>query len=145
MDYKNEYESLKQQLKDLGFDDDRLNQILDLAAEEAIDFAIQDLNENLDEASLEEISNELQKEIPNKEKAVEILNLIFEKGYGTEAESKKYEYINQYLRETVELTKNSKDLMYKYNQGDPTAVASVQSNMTNPDAQEVEKHLNTQE
>lgn len=145
MDYKNEYESLKQQLKDLGFDDDRLNQILDLAAEEAIDFAIQDLSENLDEASLEEISNELQKEIPNKEKAVEILNLIFEKGYGTEAESKKYEYINQYLRETVELTKNSKDLMDKYNQGDPTAVASVQSNMTNPDAQEVEKHLNTQE
>lgn len=142
MDYKNEYEQLKQRFRDLGFDEEKLNQILDLAVDETVDLAVADLSENLDEQVLAEIAEEIQKEIPDKEKAIKVLDMIFEKGYGENAEQKKYEYMNQYLRETLELAKNSKDLMEKYNQGDPTAVASVQANMNNPDTEDIKKYLN---
>jgi len=142
MDYKNEYEQLIQQLRDLGFDEEKLNQLLDLAIDETVDLAVSDLSENLDEQILAEIAEEIQKEIPDKEKAKKVLDMIFQKGYGEKAEQKKYEYMNQYLRETLELAKNSKELMDKYNQGDPTAVASVQANMNNPDTEDIKKYLN---
>jgi hypothetical protein len=45
------------------------------------------------------------------------------------------------MKETVEITKKSKDLFDRYQQGDPTAVATIQSNMGDPDVQAIKDHI----
>jgi DNA-binding transcriptional MerR regulator len=129
------------ELKSLGFDDNEINQLLDLAAEEALDVALNEIDEKLNDQELKELSQQLEKPIQTKEDAEEKLNLIFNKVYGENAENKKLELITKYMKETVEITKKSKDLFDRYQQGDPTAVATIQSNMGDPDVQAIKDHI----
>lgn len=129
------------ELKSLGFEDDKINQLLDLAAEEALDVALNEIDEKLNDQELEELSKQLEKPIQTKEDAEEKLDLIFNKVYGENAENKKLELINKYMRETLEITKKSKDLFDRYQQGDPTAVATIQSNMGDSDVQAIKDHI----
>ncbi len=129
------------ELKSLGFENDKINQLLDLAAEEALDVALNEIDEKLNDQELEELSKQLEKPIQTKEDAKEKLDLIFIKVYGENAENKKLELINKYMRETIEITKKSKDLFDRYQQGDPTAVATIQSNMGDPDVQSIKDHI----
>lgn len=129
------------ELKSLGFENDKINQLLDLAAEEALDVALNEIGEKLNDQELEELSKQLEKPIQTKEDAKEKLDLIFNKVYGENAENKKLELINKYMRETIEITKKSKDLFDRYQQGDPTAVATIQSNMGDPDVQAIKDHI----
>jgi len=129
------------ELKSLGFENDKINQLLDLAAEEALDVALDEIDEKLNDQELEELSKQLEKPIQTKEDAKEKLDLIFNKVYGENAENKKLELINKYMRETIEITKKSKDLFDRYQQGDPTAVATIQSNMGDPDVQAIKDHI----
>lgn len=129
------------ELKSLGFENDKINQLLDLAAEEALDVALDEIDEKLNDQELEELSKQLEKPIQTKEDAKDKLDLIFNKVYGENAENKKLELINKYMRETIEITKKSKDLFDRYQQGDPTAVATIQSNMGDPDVQAIKDHI----
>jgi DNA-binding transcriptional MerR regulator len=129
------------ELKSLGFEDNEINQLLDLAAEEALDVALNEIDEKLNDQELKELSQQLEKPIQTKEDAEEKLNLIFNKVYGENAENKKLELITKYMKETVEITKKSKDLFDRYQQGDPTAVATIQSNMGDPDVQAIKDHI----
>jgi DNA-binding transcriptional MerR regulator len=129
------------ELKSLGFDDNEINQLLDLAAEEALDVALNEIDEKLNDQELKELSQQLEKPIQTKEDAEEKLNLIFNKVYGENAENKKLELVNKYMKETIEITKKSKDLFDRYQQGDPTAVATIQSNMGDPDVQAIKDHI----
>jgi DNA-binding transcriptional MerR regulator len=129
------------ELKSLGFEDNEINQLLDLAAEEALDVALNEIDEKLNDQELKELSQQLEKPIQTKEDAEEKLNLIFNKVYGENAENKKLELVNKYMKETIEITKKSKDLFDRYQQGDPTAVATIQSNMGDPDVQAIKDHI----
>lgn len=144
MDFKTEFDNLKNELIGLGFSEEKFNELLNLAVEEAIDIALNDAEEKLDDSAMEQLSIDMDRQINSKEEATSQINMLFQKVYGTESESKKFEFINQYLRETVELTKKSKDLAQRYMQGDPTAVAAVRSNLDNPSTKEVENLLNQQ-
>lgn len=137
MDYSIEIENLRNELKTLGFDDDKLNQLLDLAGEEMLEEAVDYLGENADEATLEMISQEMDKEITTQEEAQARMNMIFEKAYGTEAQNKKGEFLVNYLKATVEDTKKAKDLYDRYQAGDPGAVAAIKAQEGNPDAQQI--------
>lgn len=138
MDSKVEFDSLKNELIGLGFSEEKFYELLDLAIEEAIDIALNDLEENVDDSTMEQLSIDMDKQVNSKEEAMSQINMVFQKVYGTEAENKKLEFINQYLKETIELTKKSKDLAQRYMQGDPTAIAAIRSNMDNPNTKEVE-------
>ena len=132
-----ELEQSIQELKSLEFDDKKINQLLDLAAEEALDVALNEIGEKLNDQELEELSKQFETPIQTKENAKEKLDLIFKTIYKENAENKKAELINKYLKETIELTKKSKDLVERYQQGDPTAVATIESNMGDSDIQAI--------
>ena len=136
-----ELEQYINELKSFGFKDDEINQLLDLAAEEALDTALSEIDEKLNDQQLEELSKQLEKPIQTKEDAKEKLDLIFTKVYGENAETKKVELITKYMKETVEITKKSKDLIDRYQQGDPTAIATIESNMGDPDVQAIKDHI----
>ncbi len=141
MDLKIELENLKKELAVLGFDEVKINELLELASQEAVDRAIEETEEKLDDVQIEQLANKMQKEPQTKEEATIILNNIFEAIYGQDAENKKLEFVNDYLKETIEMTKQSKDLLTRYQQGDPTAVATIEANKDNPDVLELQKEL----
>ncbi len=141
MDTAQQIENTKAQLREVGFDEDRLNQLLDLAAEEAIDIAMEDLAETASDEVLEQLASGSKDKITTPEQAVERINKVFESAYGPNAEQKKLELILAYLQETLEQTKQAKDLLKRYEAGDPTAVAQVKAQEGNPDTQEILKKM----
>lgn len=141
MDTAQQIENLKTQLKEVGFDEDKLNQLLDLATEEVIDIAMEDLAETASDEVLEQLASVSENEITTPEQALERINKVFEAAYGPEAEQKKGELIIAYLQETLEQTKQAKDLLKRYQDGDPTAVAQIKAQEGNPDTQEILKGL----
>jgi hypothetical protein len=143
MDPKVEFEKLKNELITLGFTQEKLDELLVLATEEVIDIAITSLEGSEDDTAMEKLVSLLQTPPNTQEEAAEIVNQIFSVAYGTDAENKKFELLNQYLKDTIKITKDSKDLLERYAQGDPTAVAAIQSNAQDPDAQKIQEGLTT--
>jgi len=141
MDYTNEIENVKNELKAIGFDDEKLNMLMDLAAEEALDIAIDTLGENADESTLEMVAQEMGKQITNQQEAIARLNMIFEKAFGPEAENKKNEALLNYLRTTLEDTKKAKDLYSRYQAGDPAAIATIKAQEGNPDVEQITSRM----
>jgi len=137
MEYTAEIESIKNQLRMIGFDDTKLNQLMNLATEEILQQAIDTLGETADDATLEMIAQEVDRPINTSEEAFARISLIFEKAYGPEAENKKNEMLLDYLKQTLEATKSAKELYNKYQAGDPTAVATIKAQEGNPDVQKV--------
>ncbi|HNW23157.1 MAG TPA: hypothetical protein PKH06_00095 [Candidatus Dojkabacteria bacterium] len=137
MDYSIEIENLKNELKTLGFDDEKINQLLDLAAEELIEEALDYLAENTDEQTLDTLAQEMEKPVSTTEDAQTRLNMVLEKAYGMQAEEKKGEFLYNYLKTTLEDTKKAKDLYDRYQSGDPSAVAAIKAQEGDPDAQEI--------
>lgn len=137
MDYLTKIENLKNELKTLGFDDEKINQLLDLAAEDLIEETLDYLAENLDEQTLDTLAQQTGNPVSTLEEAQTKLNMILEKAYGTEAENKKGEFLVNYLETTIEDTKKAKDLYNRYQAGDPSAVATIKAQEGNPDIQQV--------
>ncbi len=137
MDYSITIENLKNELKALGFDDEKLNQLLDLAGEEMLEEAVEYLGENADEVTLEMISQEMEKQVTTQEEVQARLDLIFDKAYGTETENKKGEFLVTYLTSVIEDTKKAKDLYNRYQAGDPSAIAAIKAQEGNPDVQNI--------
>lgn len=137
MDYTAEIENIKNALKAIGFDEEKLNQLMDLAAEELLQEAIDTLGETADDATLEMVAKEMDKQITTQEEAQTRINMIFEKAYGMEVENKKNEFLLNYLKATLEDTKKTKDLYDRYQAGDPSAVATIKAQEGNPDAQQI--------
>ncbi len=141
MDPKTEFETLKQELMDLGFTQDKLDELLMLATEEIIDRTLDTLEQSEDDTKLEELANMLETQPNNEEEAIERLNKVFSAAYGDDVENKKLELLNTYLKETIQATKDTKDLLRRYQDGDPTAVAAIESNMQDPDAQKIQDSI----
>jgi len=137
MDYTTEIENIKNELKTIGFDEEKLNQLMDLAAEELLQEAIDTLGETADDATLEMVAQEMDKQVTTQEEAQTRINMIFEKAYGMEAENKKNDFLLNYLKATLEDTKKAKDLYDRYQAGDPSAVATIKAQEGNPDAQQI--------
>jgi len=137
MDYTTEIENIKNELKAIGFNEEKLNQLIDLAAEELLQEAIDTLGETADDATLETVAQEMNKQITTQEEAQARIDMVFQKAYGMEAENKKNEFLLNYLKATLEDTKKAKDLYNRYQAGDPSAVATVKAQEGNPDVQKV--------
>ncbi len=141
MDLNQQIEDIKNQLKAEGFDEEKLNKLMDLATEEVLDLALQDLENNASDEVLEQLGNEPDTEIQTKEEAMDRIAKVFVAAYGENADQKKLEMILSYLQDTLEQTKKAKDLLQKYQAGDPSAVAQVKAQEGNPDVDEVMKYM----
>jgi hypothetical protein len=127
-------EQLKSELRALGFTEDKLDQLMDLAAQEVLGIALEDLSNTADDATLDEMAQMVES---SSEDAAKKLNMIFEKAYGPNAENKKVELLTTYLRSVIEDTKKAKDLYARYQAGDPAAIAMVKAQEGNPDVQKI--------
>lgn len=134
MDYQKEIDDVKTKLFELGFSEEKYMELLEMAAEEALDKAIDQLQTNGD---LETLEQKLIAEPSTQEEATQNLNLIFSTAYGENSQDMQNTLILEYLKETADVTEKSKDLVQRYAQGDPTAVAQIDANKDNPELEEV--------
>jgi hypothetical protein len=141
MDINQQIEDVKNQLRAEGFDEEKLNRLMDLAVEEVMDIAMTELENNASDEVLEQLASEQDAEVKTPEEGINRLQKIFEAAYGESAEQKKLEMILAYLQDTLEQTKKAKDLLQKYQAGDPSAVAQVKAQEGNPDVDEVMKYM----
>lgn len=74
------------------------------------------LSQTLTDDELDSITKELEKPLNNKEDAIQRISILFQKAYGDNAENKKLELINEYLKKPLDLAKESKDLLQRYQQ-----------------------------
>lgn len=138
MDFPSELEQVQNELRTLGFTEDKLNQLMDLAAEEALYQALEELKNTANDGALEELANMFENQAVDQTEAARRLNLIFEKAYGADADIKKQQLVLSYLKQTLEDTKKAKDLYDRYQAGDPTAVATIKAQEGNPDVKKVQ-------
>lgn len=144
MDYEIQLQNAKQKLLGLGFTEEKYNELMELAAEEIMDATLVDLQEK-DMTILEELERNLIEQPKTIEEANRNIQLIFSSAYGNQAEETKQRMLLEYLNVTIEETVATKDLLERYQTGDPTAIAVIEANKDNPDAQELAKYIEEQQ
>lgn len=137
-------QNAKQKLLELGFTEEKYNELMELAAEEIMDAALADLQEK-DLEALEELEKNLIDQPTTIEEANSNIQLIFSAAYGEQAEETKQKMLLEYLDMTIQETAATKDLLERYQTGDPTAIAVIEANKDNPDAQELAKYIEEQQ
>lgn len=140
MDYAQQLENAKQQLLSLGFTEEKFNELLNLAAEEMMDNALNDLQEK-DLEILQNLESQLIPEVTTTEEANKNITLIFTAAYEDKAEEMRQKMLLDYLNTTIEQTKSIKDLLERYQAGDPAAIAAIEAQKDNPDVQEFVKYM----
>jgi hypothetical protein len=136
MDYNTQLEQIKSQLLAEGLNNDAIEKLLSLAVEDSVDRALADIPEDVDDPEIDALAN---MEITSEEQFTKLYDTVFAKAYKDEADSKKMEYIIQYMQESLDMVKQTKDLAKRYQEGDPAAVAAVQANMDNPDTKRIQE------
>ncbi len=138
MDYLQQLEQLKKDFLEVGLTEETFEKLQSLALEESLDRAMGEMPDEY--MNDEEMKVLAEKEIKTEEEFRNLYDTIFTKVYGEEqGKIKSIEFIIEYLKESLEIAKQSKDLAERYQAGDPTAVATVQANIDNPDVKEIEK------
>lgn len=139
MDYTQQLEQLKNGFLEVGLTEETFEKLQSLALEESLDRAMGEMPDEYMES--EEMKVLAEREVKTEEDFRNLYDTVFTKVYGSEEQGKikSIEFIIEYLKESLEIAKQSKDLAERYKAGDPTAIATVQANIDNPDVKEIEK------
>lgn len=137
MENNTEYNDLLDQLRQLGFDENRINKVLDLALEEMFDTAMEDLEISENISNIDKIKEISQKPLVNPTDGIERMNEIFTIIYGEESEKKRYDFLVQYLKNIIDITKKAKEVMNKYNMGDPDTIQQVNNKLNTQEVQDI--------
>lgn len=140
MDNTQQIEAAKQELLSLGFTEEKYNKLIELALEEMVDNALNELQE-IDLEGLQKLESQLIPEVKSLEEAEKNLELIFSAAYGEKANETKQQMLLDYLFMTIEETKAAKDLLQRYQAGDPTAIAAIEAQKDNPELEELMEYL----
>ncbi len=125
--------NLIQELKNLGFTKEQVEQTIKIAEDEIIDTIIEDFTLNADEQIVQHYVQKFANAKNNPQVLTHTLNEIIAIQYGKEnVINKKEELLIKYLQETVTLTQQIKDTYIKYTQGDPEAIKFVEEAKQNP-------------
>ena len=139
MDYTQQIEAAKQELLSLGFTEEKYNKLLELALEELVDNALNELQEK-DMEALQNLESKLIPDVTSLDEANKNLDLILSVAYGEKAFETKQKMLADYLNLTIEETKSVKDLLQRYQAGDPTAIAAIEAQKDNPELEELIKY-----
>jgi hypothetical protein len=140
MDIRQQIEGVKQDLLSEGLMEEKINELEGLAAEEAIEQALQDLQEK-DIATIEALEQSLVMQPKSLEEAGKNIQLIFDTAYGEQSETMRQQMLYTYLSNVLANIRNSKDLLARYQAGDPTAIAVIESNKNNPEVEELLQYM----
>ncbi len=134
--------NLIEELKTLGFNQEQITEVMQLGEEEIVDIVLEDFAFNAPEEKVKEYSETVSQLKGNPEKFAQTFNEIMAIHYGAEnVEKKKEELLTEYLQNIINLTKQTKEVKEKYEQGDPETVKAVQEAQNSPLIQDMAKKM----
>lgn len=136
MDYNIEIEKIKQELITLGFTQEKIEELLKLALEEITDIALVEIRDK-DITAIEEVGNTLSSTTSSPEEVVNNIATLLKTAYGENSEEARGKLMYEYLLSTLDEARKAKDLVNRYQAGDPTAVATINANKDDPEVQEI--------
>jgi DNA-binding transcriptional MerR regulator len=135
-------QNLIQELRDLGFNEDQIKEVLHIGEQEIVDLVLEDFAFNAPEATVQEYVDKVTKAKGNTEQFAHLINEIMGIQYGAEnVVSKKEAMLSDYLTNIINLTKQTKEVYQKYSQGDPQTVQAVENAKTSPTVQNLAKKI----
>ncbi len=138
----NNTENLIQELRNLNFNQEQIDQIMQIGEEEIVDIVLEDFAFNAPEEKVQEYAQKLSEFKGNPEKFAITFNEIMAIHYGPEnIENKKQELLTEYLQNIVNLTKETKAVQEKYSQGDPETIKAVEEAKNSPIVQNMAKKI----
>ena len=138
----NKIENLIREMRSLGFNQEHINEIMKLGEEEIVDIVLEDFSFNAPEQTVEEYTNKVSQTKDKPQEFAQTFNEIMAVHYGNEnVEKKKEELIIEYLENIIKLTKETKLVKAKYEQGDPETVKAVEEAENSPIIQDMAKKM----
>lgn len=120
------YEEIITKIKELGMDDNQSEELFNNIAEEIADLMFQELAETSTDQELEELKQRMENS-KSTDHYESILKEIAVTVYGDNATDELKQMFLDYIAELKDVIAQSKDLMDRYNQGDPEAVKLIQT------------------
>jgi tyrosyl-tRNA synthetase len=117
-------ENIKQQIKDLGFNDQQSEEILNLFSEEVLDAIFKDYASVTTNEDLSIMESRI-KESKSPEHFEILIYEIAKTVYGEEADKEIQEMFTKLLNNFKQSIEDSKDLIQRYQQGDPNATELI--------------------
>jgi hypothetical protein len=119
------YEEIITKIKDLGLDETTSEQLFNDISAEIIDMMMQELVETTTDEELKALNERLQN-AKSTEHYESILKEVSVTVYGDNAIEELHNMFIEYIEELKNTISQSKDLLRKYEQGDPDAVALIE-------------------
>ncbi len=138
----NKTQALIEELRNFGFNQEHITEIMKLGEEEIVDIVLEDFAFNAPEQTVQEYSSKISQTKGNPQEFAKNFNEIMTIHYGAEnVEKKKEELLIEYLENIIKLTKETKQVKEKYEQGDPETVKAVQEVQNSPIIQDMAKKM----
>ncbi|MCD4811617.1 hypothetical protein K8R14_03375 [bacterium] len=119
------YKEIITKIKELGLDEKTSNELFNTISEEIVDIMLQELAQTTSDHELQALHQRLQN-AKSTEHYETILKEISVTVYGDNALEELKKMFLQYIEEIKNTITESKDLLEKYKQGDPEAIALVE-------------------
>lgn len=137
-----EITNLIEELKNLGFNKEQVEELMKVAEQEIIDLVIDDFSLNAEPKVLDEYLEKFTNAKNSPSELTNLLNEIIAIQYGQEnIQKRKEQLLKGYLRDIISTIKQTKELFEKYKQGDAEAVKFVEEAKKNPAIMEFVKEL----
>lgn len=131
-----------QELKNLGFSEEQIEEILKIAEQDMLDTILEDFAFNAKEEVVQEYTKKFEESKSDSQKLTLLMKEIMEYQYGKDnIEKKKAEFFDRYLEDVLNLAKETKDLYNKYSQGDQETLQAVEETKKSPVTQHYAKKI----
>ncbi len=131
-----------QELKNLGFEQEQIDEVMKIGEQEMVDIVFEDFSFNAPEEKVQEYSKKIFQAKDNPQEFGKLFEEIMAIHYGSEnVQKKKEDLLVEYIQNVIDLTKETKDVKQKYDQGDPETVKNVEEAKNSPIVQDMAKKI----
>jgi len=132
MDQQKELQEVLAQIKAMGVSQTQMLQIMDIASVQSIQHAINDLKKTAPEDEFTAIESLFKEKIEDQQVLKQNIDTLFNRTYGDKAQDRKIFLLVKYLKEYIQLVKQTVDLGKRYADGDPDVVQMIEDAKKDP-------------
>ncbi len=137
---------LIQKLKDSGFNEEQIKEVMQIAEQEIVDIIFEDFALNAPEEKVHEYSQKITAAKDDPEKFSALFEEIMSIQYGSEnVQQEKEKLLREFLQNVIDLTLQTKEVKQKYEQGDEETVNAVEEAKTDPSVKKITKEIDDED
>lgn len=132
MNQQKELQDVLAEIKAMGVTQTQMLQIMDIASVQSIQHAINDLKKTAPDDEFTAIESLFKEKIEDQQVLKQNIDTLFNRTYGNLAQNRKIFLLIKYLKEYIQLVKQTVELGKRYTQGDPEVIQMIEDAKKNP-------------